>query len=100
LPALKQLALTREWLLDLYDQLGAVEHVSGAVEKLATGLLIGRVSESGSGASAFLDQNAMAAPDKFGCRRRDDAHAVFVVLGLCGDPDDHAGLRFKLEDML
>ena len=42
----------------------------------------------------------MAAPHELRRRRRDHAHAILVVLGLFGDPDNHDGLLIKTEESL
>ena len=89
LPALEQLALFGERLLDLHDHLGPGEDIGRRGGDLGAGAHVFLIGRAGAKARRFLDDDLMAVMDEFGDGGRGHADPEFVVLDLLGNADEH-----------
>src|SRR5262249_41113836 len=93
LSRLELLAFGGERLLDLYDHFGAAKNLVCFARDLGAGSLVVAVGKSGAEPGIGFDQNPMALGGQLACGRGNEAHAVFVVLHLLGNADEHLFLR-------
>ena len=92
LAAFQPFAFGLERLLDLDNELRAIEHRGSISHDLRTRCFICGIFEARAGTGSRFDQHLMASADELPDRRGNDAHAIFVVLDLLGHPDKHDAL--------
>ena len=68
LPAPQSLALVRERLLDLHDQLGFAEYLIGPVDQTGAGATIVFIGKSGADPGAAFDQDRVTVMRQFAQR--------------------------------
>ena len=88
----QQRILGGERFLHLHDHLRALEKLGRALHDLRSGRSVVRIWISGSDASVFLHQDCVAAFGELISRRGQQTHAIFLLLYLFRDADDHISL--------
>jgi hypothetical protein len=81
--------LLGERLLHLHDHVGALEDLAGGGDDLGAALLVILVRDSGAEAGVLLDEDGVAVLTERADARQDHADAVFLVLDLLRNADDH-----------
>ena len=89
LAGVELLALGRQRLLHFDDQLGARVDRIRIGRDLGAGRLVVGVGETGPEPGIVLHKHAMAVGGQLAHRRGHQADAVFVILDLLGDADQH-----------
>jgi hypothetical protein len=92
LPAPQPFTLLRERLLHLHDHLRAVEDFGGVRNDRSPRPLVVVVSQARADAGIRLHDDLMAIRRKLAHGRRDESHAVFIVLDLLRHADQHRHL--------
>src|SRR4029077_2572635 len=83
------LALGRERLLDLDDHLGARKHRIRIGDDLGAGRLVIRIGKTRAKPGIGLDNDVVTLVGKLPHRRGHEPDAIFVVLDLFRDADEH-----------
>src|SRR5262249_16981013 len=89
LPGSELLALRRERLLDLHDQLAARIDLIGVGHDLGSDRMVMDVSNAGSQSGALFDEDAVAVAGELAHRRGHQAHPIFAVLDFLRHADHH-----------
>ncbi|MNC93960.1 hypothetical protein D3C83_107010 [compost metagenome] len=81
--------LSRLRFLDLDDEVSRIEYLRRVGHDLATRFPILGVVVAGAGARALFEEDALPALHELPSGRRQQRNAVFLLLDLLGDADDH-----------
>jgi len=83
------LALDRQRLLDLHDQLPAPEHLIGIRDDFRPDRAVVVIRNAGAQPGARFNDDVVTLPGQLAHRRRHKAHTIFAVLDFLRHADEH-----------